>query len=90
MLLGHTDSGTNVLPNTDTYHVGLSLLEQYNDTEVTLQLSPSAPSEPYCESKFLLLNRLWQALHEDLDLADIDRSSLMLVLQTLFVASYWL
>ena len=74
-------------PDTDTYHVGLPLLEWYSNTEVTVQLAPSAPFEPYSESRFLVLNNLRLALHEDPDLADIKRPALASVLQTVFVAT---
>ena len=66
-------------PDTDTYHVGLPLLEKYIHTEVTIQLAPSPPARPYSDSRFLLLNRLHQALHHDLDLADIEQSTLTAV-----------
>ena len=72
-------------PDTDKYHVGLPLLEKYIHTEVTVQLAPSPPARPYSDSRFLLLNRLHQALHHDLDLADIKQSTLTAVLQVVFV-----
>ena len=62
-------------PDTDPYHVALPLLELYDSTEMIVQLSPSTSSEPYSESRFLLLNNLRQALHEDPDLADFDIST---------------
>ena len=72
-------------PDTDTYHIGLPLLEKYIHTEVTVQLAPSPPATPYSDSRFLLLNRLRQALHHDLDLADIEQSTLTAVFQVVFV-----
>ena len=72
-------------PDTDTYHVGLPLLEKYIHTEVTIQLAPSPPARPYSDSRFLLLNRLHQALHHDLNLAEIEQSTLTAVLQVVFV-----
>ena len=74
-------------PDTDTYHIGLPLLEKYVNTHVIVQLSPSSASLPFSQSKFLLLNRLRQALHQDLDLADIDQESLTSVFQMLFITT---
>ena len=74
-------------PDTDTYHVGPPLLERYSNTEVTVQLAPSTTVELFSQSRFLLLNNLRQALHEDPDLADIERPALTSVLQTVFVAT---
>ena len=51
-------------PDTDTYHIGLPLLEKYVNTHVIDQLSTSSASSPFSQSKFLLLNRLQQALHQ--------------------------
>ena len=62
-------------------------IQWYSNTEVTVQLAPSAPCEPYSESRFLVLNNLRLALHEDPDLADIKRPALTSVLQTVFVAT---
>ena len=51
-------------PDTDTYHIGLPLLEKYVSTHVIVQLSPSSASSLFSQSKFVLLNRLRQALHQ--------------------------
>ena len=72
-------------PDTDTYHIGLPLLDLYAGTEIIVHLSPSPAATPYEQSKFLLLNCLREALHNDSDLGDIVRPLLTPIFRALFV-----
>ena len=68
-------------PDTDTYHIGLSL--QQPNKQIFIQLSPINSREV----KFLNMTALCTALINDPDLVHIEQSNIPQVMQTIFVCS---
>ena len=69
-------------PDTDTYNIGLSLLDR-NTKQYVIQLNVFHS----IERKYLNLNNLQTALLNDPDLATLPRNSISEILQVLFVCT---
>ena len=69
-------------PDTDVYHIGLSAVQLMPESDV-VQLNKGYHNE---EGKFLFLTKLMDALHSDLDLADIPPQIRPQCIQSLYVA----
>ena len=69
-------------PDTDTYHIGLSLIGKYHDKDVIVQLSNQLGKQSFvCSKKFV------DCLNRDPDLAQADHESLPEIVQFLFIVS---
>lgn len=69
-------------PDTDTYHIGLPLLQKHPQVHVVMQLNPSM-----CEGRFLYLQRFISSLKSDPELATVEPAGLAELLQMLYIIS---
>ena len=69
-------------PDTDVYNIGLGVIQETSKQYVIQLNVPHA-----AEKKFLNLNRLESVLYNDPDLASLPRTSIVNIMQTLFICT---